>query len=158
MHDIRPAILLPQPVVARAGIEDQRPPVLQRVGERDHRLRARVGNDEGSTPFDVLFDLRNQLPDVAALDDLERELLLEEPAGRVVVVDGKPRAGNAIVLRRHIKKRERRRQVAQLAGEHDRDPVKLVRSRWLKTVTACRRLARDGLCKGQPHRSDRQEQ
>jgi hypothetical protein len=158
VHDIRPAILLSQPVIARADIENQRPLVLQRIGKLNHRLRARVGNDERNTVFDMFFDLGNQLPDVALLDDLERELLPDEPTGRVVVVDGKPCTGHAFVRWRHVKKRERRRQIAPLAGEHDRDPVKLVRRRCLETVTACRRLARDGLCQGQPHRSHRQQQ
>ena len=52
----------------------------------------------------MLFDLRNQLSDITVLNDLERELLLEEPTGRVVVVDGEPRTGNAVVRRRNIEK------------------------------------------------------
>ena len=104
MHEIRAAILLAQPVVTRAGIENQRALVFQRIGERNRRLRAQVRNDERDAAFDMLFDLRNQFSDITVLNDLECEFLLEEPTGRIVVVDGEPRTGNAVVRRRNIEK------------------------------------------------------
>jgi hypothetical protein len=104
VHNVRSAILLSQPVVTRAGIENQRALVFQRIGERDHRLRAQVRNDERDAAFDMPFDLRNQFSDITVLNDLECEFLLKEPTGRVVVADGEPRTGNAVVRRRNIEK------------------------------------------------------
>src|SRR5262245_8395087 len=109
MHDIGPAIALSQPIVAGAGIEDQYIAALQRVRKRDHRLRAGVDGDKGHPRLNTLSDLRNQFLSVGALDDLERELLLQELTGGVVVVDRKLRAGSAVILRPQVKKRERRR-------------------------------------------------
>ena len=125
---------------------------FERIGERDHRLRAGVGDDEGNARFDPLLDLRNQLLGLAAVDDLEREFLLQEPTGGVVVVDGEPCSGNAIVRRRHIEKRERRGKFAQLAGEHDRDPVQLARMGRMRVSAGRRLLARDDRREGQAAR------
>ena len=124
MHEVRPAILLAQPVVGRAGIEDQRGPVLERIGERKRSARARIRDHEGGAVLDLLPDLRDQLSDIAVLHHLEREVLLEEPAGGVVVVDGEPCARNTVIGRRDVEQRERRRRIAQLAREHDRDTLR----------------------------------
>jgi hypothetical protein len=97
----------------------------------------------------MLFDLCNQFSDISVLNDLECEFLLEKPTGRVVVVDGEPRTGNAVVRRRNIEKLERRRHVAELAGEHDRYPMHLVRSKHLGAFTGCGLLTCDDLRKGQ---------
>ena len=104
VHDVRTAVLLSQAVVAGAGVENQGTQVFQRVGEADDRLRAHVGNDEGGSAFDVFFDLCNQFSNITVLNDRERELLLEEPPGRIVVVDGEPCTGNAVICRRNIEK------------------------------------------------------
>jgi hypothetical protein len=142
VQDVRTAILLAQPVVAGTGIENQHMPVFQRIGDPDDRLRARVCDDERGAAFDMLFDLLDQFADIAALNDLESELLLEEPTGGVAVVDGEPSAGDAVIRRRHIKKRKRRRRVAQFAGEHDRNALDVARG-----GTIGRRLAWSGRCK-----------
>ena len=99
-----PAILLSQPVVAGAGIENQRALVFQRIGERDHRLRAQVRNDERDAAFDMPLTCATNSRISRVLNDLECEFLLKEPTGRVVVADGEPRTGNAVVRRRNIEK------------------------------------------------------
>src|SRR5262249_26333616 len=69
-------------------------------------------------------------------------LLLQEPARGVVVVDRELCPGNAVVVRPHIKQRERRRQVAQLACKHNRYLAQLATSLAIGGVTG-QQLARD---------------
>ena len=139
MNDIRPTIPLAQTVVAGAGVEDEGSAALECIRKCDHHRCGGVDDDEGYPTLDVPYDLPYELLRVSALNVLERVLLLQESAGRVVVVDTEPRPRDAFVLGRDIEGRERRRKVAPLADEEDRYlMMRLVCHRCLRGLTGQR--------------------
>ena len=99
MDHIGAAILLAQPVVDRAGIEQHGPAIAQRIGRLQQRVGRQIGDDEaiavgegGCGLGDILAILEPNL--------LQGEALIEELAGGVVVLDREARAGDAVILGR----------------------------------------------------------
>ena len=97
MDHIGAAILLAQPVVDRAGIEQHGSAIAERVGGLQQRVRGKIGDDEAV----MAGERRCRLGDVVIVleaDLLQREMLIEKLAGGIVVLDRKPRAGDAVIL------------------------------------------------------------
>ena len=98
MDHIGAAILLAEPVVGRAGVQQHGSAITQRVGNFQQRIRRKVGDDEAIAAGEVRCRLGGVLT-VLEPDFLQGETLIEELSGRVVVLDREARAGNAVVLR-----------------------------------------------------------
>ena len=105
MDHVGAAILLAQPVVDRAGIQQQRSAIAKRVGGLQQIVRRKVGNDEAGARGKRCCGLRDVFI-VPEPDFLQREVLIEEFARGVVVLDGKARAGKAVVLGRQFDERQ----------------------------------------------------
>ena len=87
-----------RPVVDRAGIEQHGSAIADRVGGLQQRIRGKIGDDEA----DVAIGERNRRLGrvVAVLEPnfFQGEVLVQELAGGVVVLDREPGAGDAVVL------------------------------------------------------------
>ncbi len=68
---------------------------------------------------DLCGDVLDELVGVGVLHHVERELLVHEAPGRVVVLHAELCAGDAEIGRRQIEQRQRQRLIDQLAREHD---------------------------------------
>src|SRR4051794_28169874 len=99
MDHIGPAILLAQPIVDRANVQQHGSTIAKRVGRLQQRVRWQIGNDVavaagkfGRRLYDVVTVLETKL--------FEAEVLIEESSGGVVVIDGEAGAGNAVIVER----------------------------------------------------------
>ena len=99
MDHVGAAILLAQPVVVRAGIEEKQAALASGVGGLEQHLRGKVGDDQRDAAIGKLRHRRCGI--VAAFEAcrLNRERLVEELAGGVVILDRELRAGDAVVGR-----------------------------------------------------------
>ena len=120
MHHVGAAVLLAQAVVGRAVVDDLGLFAGKRVGELQERGRRQIGEHEMGARVDFGDDVLNELVGIGLLDHVERELLVQEAAGRVVVLDPELGSGNSQIGRRKVEQGQRQRLVAQLAREHDR--------------------------------------
>jgi hypothetical protein len=118
VDDVGAAILLAQAVVGRPSIEDERALILGRVGD----LEQRVGRQIDDEVAHALVDKRPRrgcgVVVRAELDVLDRERLVEELAGRVVVGHRHPGAGDELVGGRDIEDRDR---LARMLDAQDAD-------------------------------------
>ena len=97
MDHIGAAILLAQPVVDRAGVQQHGSAIAQRVGGLQQRVGGKIGDDEAV----AAGERRCRLGDIVTVLEpnlFQREVLIEELAGGVVVLDREARAGDAVVL------------------------------------------------------------
>ena len=97
-----------------AVVDDQHALVGNRVGELEQRTGIDVGEHEVRPAGDLRQHVLDEVVGVRLLDHVERELLIEELAGRVVVLDGELGTCDAVVGRGQVEKRQRRRVIAQL--------------------------------------------
>src|SRR5262249_37223015 len=94
MDHIGAAILLAQPIVDRSRIEENGSAIAQCVGSFQQRIRGKIGDDEAV----AASELRRRLAGVVTFLEpelLQKEALIEESAGCVVVLDREACAGNA---------------------------------------------------------------
>ena len=104
MDHVGAAILLAQPVVDGAGVQQQRPAIAERIGCLQQIVRRKVGNDEAV----ARGKRRCGFCDVVILlepDFFQREALVEEFPGGVVVLDSQAGAGHSVVLGRQFDER-----------------------------------------------------
>jgi hypothetical protein len=106
VDDIRAALLLAQPVIRRADIEQHDILTLRRVRERQHRVGRRVDQNEPRAPRDQRVEGCDGVAARGHGFGGEREGLLHEAAGRIVVVEPDLRPGHAVVGRRIIEPRD----------------------------------------------------
>src|SRR5690606_11028861 len=125
MDNVLAAALLPERIVPGSCIQNQR--VLPFEGRRkgEDRIRGGIGNDKSGPGRRLFLDAQDKLIR-RSLDDLERELLLQEPPGRIVVRDGELCPGDALVLRRKIEQGQRQRLLHLLPYQEDGDPLQLL--------------------------------
>ena len=105
MDDIGAAIGFAQPVVDRSGVQQHGSALAQRIGGLQQLVRGQVGDDEAV----AAGERRRCLGDIVAVLEpnfFQREMLIEEFSGGVVVLDGKPRARDAVVLGRLFDQRQ----------------------------------------------------
>ena len=95
---VGPAILFAQSIIDRAGIEQCGSPVPEGVGNLQQRVRRQIGNDK----TDVSVGERDRRLGcvIAFLESnfFQTEMLIQELAGGVIVLDREPGASHAVVL------------------------------------------------------------
>ena len=107
MNDIGSTVLLAQAVIGRACVEHQRARGARSVGDCE-KLGGRKVDDEKRTPSSSIpVSGRDRVFAWGELGVDDREGLIEEAAGRVVVVHRHARAGDEVVRGRDIEDRDR---------------------------------------------------
>jgi hypothetical protein len=111
------AILLAQSVVERARIEYDYAALTHRIGDLELRIGRQVGDDQRDAALDHRRGGRHRVVLLADAHVLQRETLVQEPAGGVVVVDRHLGARQPVVLGRRLEQRngDPRLDVAQIA-------------------------------------------
>src|SRR6478736_8431968 len=108
MNDVGAAVFLPQSVVDRTHIEEQQAWCTGRIGRLEQRGRWKISEDKRNSAPRQRRGRGRRIVLVIELHVLEREALVQELAGRVVVVDRELCAGNSVVLGRYVKERNAR--------------------------------------------------
>lgn len=130
MEDVGAAVLLAQPFVRRAVVDDDGVLALDGVGELQKRCRRHVGEDEMRACIDLFDDLLDELGGIVILNLVEAELLVHEAAGGVVVGNRELGTGDAEIGGREVEKRDRQGLVLQLAcDQHGYDNGVLIGGR-----------------------------
>ena len=121
MEDVEAALLLAQVIIAQADIEDDRVLRLGKIGNGEKVLGLEIGDDDGGAVLQDLLGLGDDIA-VGGQDILDEIVFLtEELAALVVVLDGEPRALDAVVGQNGIDEGERHRLVIGLAEIMDGD-------------------------------------
>src|SRR5215210_7314559 len=100
MDYVGPAILLAQTIIDRTGIKHYDSPATNCVGSRQQRVGGKVGDDEADILVGQGDGCLGRLLSVIKAKLQQGEMLIEELAGGVVVLDREPRASNAVILGR----------------------------------------------------------
>src|SRR5262245_33670392 len=104
MDDIGAAVLLPQTIIGRSGVEKQYPIGFSRISSFKQVVSGEVGYDERNAPACELMYGRCRIVTGLQLYVDERITLIEKPAGRVIVLDRHLSAGESVVGCRHLHK------------------------------------------------------
>ena len=107
VDDVGAAVLLAQPVVDRADVEEEKAARAARIGRLEQRVRRQIGDDERDA---ALRNGRNGGRGIVLVLEprlLQHEMLVQELAGGVVVVDRQFGAGQAVIGGRHVEQRDR---------------------------------------------------
>ena len=107
MDQVGAAVFLAQPVVSRAGIEQKNAAPAPRIGGLEQRVRRQVGDDERNTAPRKVLDRGGRIVGILQPYVLEREALVEEFSGRIVVLDRQPGARDTVIGGRNIEQRDR---------------------------------------------------
>ena len=107
MDDVGAAILLAQAVVGRPGVEDQRALILGGVGDLEKRVGRQIDDQVAHALVEERLRRRERVVVRGELDVLDREGLVEEFAGRVVVGHRHLGAGDKVVGGGNIDDRDR---------------------------------------------------
>ena len=105
MDHIGAAVLFAQAVVCRARIEKEK--IVRRVGCLEQRVGRQIGDDDRYAPTGQRRHCGGRILGLLEPNLLKQELLVEEFAGRVVVLNREPRAGEAVILGGHVEQRDR---------------------------------------------------
>ena len=105
MNDIGAAILLAQGIAQRACIKKEHAPLGAGIGGFQERGRGQVRHHKRNAAIAKLLERRRRIFVRSERDIGNGELLVQETPGRVVVRDGKLRASQPGVGRRHIEQR-----------------------------------------------------
>ena len=97
LDHIAAAVLLAQPVIRRAGIEEQEATRAAGIGRLEQHVGGQIGDDERDAAIGKLRHRGGGIVPACEAHRLDRERLVQELAGRVVVFDGKLRAGDAVI-------------------------------------------------------------
>src|SRR4051794_11002874 len=108
MNDVAAAVFLAQSVVDRAYIEEQQALRTRRIGGLEQRGRWKISENKRNPARSQRRRRGRRIVFVIELHVLEREALVQELAGRVVVVDRELCAGNPVVLGRYVEERNAR--------------------------------------------------
>ena len=107
MDHIGAAVLLAQTVVGRAGVEHQRACGARRVGDRENLGGGKIDDEKAHAVGEHLVERRDRIVAGGELGVDDREGLVEEAAGGVVVVHRHARAGDEVVRGRDIEDGDR---------------------------------------------------
>ena len=107
MDHIGATILLAQAIVRRARIEHERAEGAGRVGDGENLGRGKVDDEKAHAIVEHALERRDRILAGGELGVDDREGLIEEAAGRVVVVHRHARTGDEVVGRRNIQDRDR---------------------------------------------------
>ena len=108
-----------QLVVGRSGIEERDTLRRRQVGDRQQRARRQVGRHQADAVAGELAEARRDTATLGHDHLLEREMLVGEAAGGVVVLDREARAGDAFIGRRRVEIGLRRQALQRLREEAD---------------------------------------
>ena len=125
MDHIGAAVLLAQTIVGRARVEHQRARGARRVGDRENLGRGKIDDEKAHAVGEHVLQRGNRIVAGGELGVDDREGLIEEAAGRVVVIHRHARAGDEVVRGRDIENGDRLARVrfvddADLDGERIR--------------------------------------
>jgi hypothetical protein len=107
VRDVGAAVLLAQADLLRADIQQQHRLAACRISNRQQRLGPCIRQDKADAIPGNLVDERFRIPAFGKRIWLQREGLLGESAGGVVVVDGELRAAQASIGRQDREARDR---------------------------------------------------
>jgi hypothetical protein len=108
VNHIGPAILLAQAIVGCSRVEQHHSAIADCVGGLDQSLSGQIGDDKGDVLIGQCSHCFYRIVGLLESHLMKREMLIEEFARRVVVVDRKARTGDAVVCRRLFDQRKRR--------------------------------------------------
>ena len=114
MDHVGAAILFAQAIVDRAGVKYHGSAVADRVGGLQQRIRGEIGNDETDV---AIGECNRRLGCVVAVlqpNLFQGEVLIEEFAGGVVVLDREAGARQAVVFGRLLDQRQCRLDTAAM--------------------------------------------
>ena len=119
------AVLLAQAIVGRARVEHQRTRGARRVGDRKNLGGGKIDDEKAHAVGEHVLQRGNRIFAGGELGVDDREGLIEESAGRVVVIHRHARAGDKVVRGRNIEDGDRLARVrfvdhADLDGERIR--------------------------------------
>src|SRR3984893_17449217 len=100
MNHVPSAVLLAQTIIDGADVEEEE--IAPGVSRLQQRVCRKIGEDERNATLCKRSYCGRRIVDWQNSYILQRELLVQEPAGRVVIVDRKPRASQSIVVRRYL--------------------------------------------------------
>ena len=102
MNHIRATVLLAQTLVGGAGVEHQRARGPRRVGDCENFGRRQIYDEEAHAVGEHILQRPNRIVARGELGVDDREGLVEEAAGGVVVVHPHARAGDEVVRGRDV--------------------------------------------------------
>jgi hypothetical protein len=108
MDHVASAIFFAQPIVGRADVEEENTVRPAGVSRFEQRVRREVGEYERNTARRKCHGRRGGIIARREARVLQREPLVQELAGGVIILDRKPRAGQPIVIGRYLNQRETR--------------------------------------------------
>ena len=111
MDHVGPAVLLAQPVVARADVEEKQAALACGVGGLEQHLRGKVGDDQRDAAIGKLRHRSCGVVPAFEARRLDRERLVEELTGCIVILDRELRTGDAVVGRGLLDERDRLRSL-----------------------------------------------
>ena len=97
MNQIGAALVLPQSIVDCADVEEQELARGACVDCLEKRVRRQINDHQRDAALRQCHGRSHGIGASLESDVFQRELLIEEPPGRIVVVDGEPRTRQSII-------------------------------------------------------------
>jgi hypothetical protein len=109
VDDVGAAILLPQPIVDRRGVEQKHAARFRRIGGFEQSIGGQIGDDKRDALTGQCRHRRGWIVIGLETHIDQREALIEEASGGVVILRRHLGARQPIVGRRHLRQRDRLR-------------------------------------------------